>query len=85
MPPGVPQRLLGIALVAVALSFVPAAVQSAASVTVLEHAGLADSPRLRTTIFSLDVGMLVLAAILAVAASVFRHGGELARDTEGLV
>lgn len=83
--PDVPQRLLGLALVAVAMSFVPDAFASAATVTVLEHTGLADSPDLHVTVFSLDLGMLLVAAILAVSASVFRHGGELARDTEGLV
>lgn len=83
--PLVPQRLLGLALVAAAFSFVPAAFRSASSVAVLEYTGLAAAPDLRVTAFSLDLGALLAAAILAIAASVFRHGGELARDTEGLV
>jgi hypothetical protein len=82
---GVAERVGGLAGVAVVAAFVPTAVESLASVLVLEHTGLADASGIGVTLLSVDLGSLLLAAVLVVVAAVVRHGGELARETEGLV
>lgn len=82
---GVADRVTRLAGVTVVAALVPAALESLATVLVLEHTGLADASAIGFTILSVDVGPLLLAAVLVVVAAVVRQGAELARETEALV